>query len=447
MSSVSVNLEQNIWEDLYKSIPPYDTYLTSEEVAQSFRALEYDCRGSSDVSVKLEPVTPEGEALGLDVLTVQPAVSERESLKTAVLKGNVHSNELVWTRSVQFLSRYLCENPELLRQLGYRFIFFDADPGATDLNDRKVFNGQSGIRDVLYGSFRSSSQVDWGYPEAEGKPGFSLGAGVGAFIIQKYRPEYWQSLHDGALGGSYAYASRDVPDLWKSVSRLRQILGLPDDQCDYPYAREYAQSVYKMPGINEIRENDPGSSLPGENSLNYHFKNTGEGSLAVIDEVPRFVATKDEELSVEQLRAARSHILARINGIVQQCSTILELAGTLEPSSPLQQILKSTRNLNRLWRDTCGHWTGDFHNMPNNLMGLYKNLFWAGRVLGQACRLAENFGPEREAKSANDMLDVVAADIELAVEPRTVPVKTRVAMQIGTAMLALNGQLEVTQQP
>lgn len=97
-----------ILEEVVNKVPDYKEFLTVEELDNSSRSLAEEFN-----SVEMVKTGESGEGRPINYLKIG------EGKRNALLFAFPHPNEPIGSMTVEFLSRYLAENPDVTEELDY----------------------------------------------------------------------------------------------------------------------------------------------------------------------------------------------------------------------------------------------------------------------------------------------------------------------------------------
>lgn len=444
--------ERALTYQVVRNVPDYPGYLTSTEVNDMFHELAARHAGSSEVSVQVEPLsTPSG--IDINMLAIEP--KGVRIAHTALLKGNVHTNETAWTRTFDYLARYSSHNPALLRKLGARLLFIDADPGGMELNGPALMAGVMNVRGYLRDGYRSRSQVDWDHTwPFRGHKSAMPGAQATEIAIERYQPDVFIPLHNAAMGNSHTFLTHDSRSLCIDILQLRR------------YARRYgdpgksetswAREIYTGSGIyapvtsrqlyDRAKQNSPNQEPAwpyGNSSMGYYGENMRKG-VGILDESPYFAvpAVGDNTLVDASIRDITLTMNHRTQSIIGQASDIINQLDERDIDPYFTPLLDSTKFLIDVYesgfdvaKETIPSTQATVGDAADRTI---RGTFYPARVLGQAARLALLAYRPSLAEYAYDTIDRITRDLPRQLG-EIIPSTPRemVGMQVGATLLAL----------
>lgn len=230
------------------NVPDYKVFLTVDELDESTMCLQSEYP---------------------DVVKVFEAGKSRENhsilcLKIGSGKKNAlcfacpHPNEPIGAMTLEYLSRTLAENDEFRESTGYTwYIIKCVDPDGTKLNE-KWFKGPFNIYNYMKNYFRpaSNKQVEWTFPIDYKNLHFNdpmPETKAIMNIIEKTKPEFMYSLHNGGLCGAYWYITHEYEDIYDELrtAALKNGVALQLGEPESPACVKFSDAIYKMSGISE----------------------------------------------------------------------------------------------------------------------------------------------------------------------------------------------------
>lgn len=436
---------------LLPAVPDYQEFLSLEELHESSVRLVEEFPQVA----QLREVGVSTDRRPIELLTIG------HGSRTALLLGAPHPNEPIGTLSLEFLSRLLCEHEDLREQLDYTFLIVKViDPDGLALNAGWLKGAFSPITYALnYYRPTQDEQVEWGFPVHYKTLHFSTPPAETRVVMQlmeQYRPRFCYSLHNASFCGVYFYASRRLPALFQQLHRLVAAQGLPlhYGEPEVPYLQEWDRAIYPFFGIQESYdflehslEQDPAPYiLTGTSSADYLRRLVPDG-LALVCELPYFT----DPILEDNTPAGISRREAMAEGIRRTEKTFrLIEAHFLALQAKLSQ--------SRLFRSVADY----LQRTPRRLTAQRKKLeapeyaqeasraqafdavvcrsFHPVLYLGEVYRLALEAGEKGRAEEIR--LQVVEQMAQISAESHisVLPLKTLVAVQVGSGLLALTAR-------
>ncbi|HZM63794.1 MAG TPA: hypothetical protein VFB59_01530 [Candidatus Saccharimonadales bacterium] len=452
--------------DVLATVPDYQTYRDSEEVQQGFVDLRDQYRNATDVRVQLEPIQPDPAVKdSLDALFIElPDADELEDHGTVFIMGNVHTNELMWTQTFDFLSKLFAAQPELMRMLGIkRVIFLDAFPGGLKINGDDLVHGTGDItiREYLRNAGRSHQQAVWDfsfdYKDAHHKSSL-LGAKVTEEILRQFLPDLLGPLHNAAVNGMYTFISHPAARLVPDLEVLRQAIRpeMPEGAPDSPKIQKFGPGVYPEPTVQDYYDAGLWMAGIGANPASAMRDLVGAAAfyakyLFLSSEVPCYISSSllDHNSSGQTMSQILAEIDPEIENMMQQMAAIIASVDTKHLAQDVQHLHEATRLIYKSWRQevdqrnkTAVDTSPEHLTIADRAKLFIRRVFYIAVTLGQATRLAEQTGNTVAANRANDTLDHIAQMAEDYLQPQFLPRRIQVALQAGTLLLGALAQKE-----
>lgn len=271
-----------------RSVPEYDMYRTVGEMRASTERL---AREFPDlVTIKAVGESREGDPIQL--------ISIGEGERNALVYAGAHGNEATGAMTAEFLSRHLCENAELRRELGYRWHFIKCiDPESMRLNEG-WFRGPFTEFHYHANYYRQpqGEQPEYMFPvqyetlRFDDPPPESRALQVAIDAVQ---PEFMWSLHNADFGGVFCSISRPCESLSRAFPGVAQSYGLPFDLGETGLKMvSYGPGIKKTPSIRDVYGalldagvEDPGSAI-GWRGRASDYAEEKYGTLYFVVEIP-----------------------------------------------------------------------------------------------------------------------------------------------------------------
>jgi hypothetical protein len=328
-----------VLEVVLRNVPDFKEFMTVKELDQSSRELadEFD-------SVELIKIGSSKE--GRPILCLKIGEGDRNAL----LFGFPHPNEPIGSLTVEYLSRFLAENPEATEKLGYTWYFVKAiDPDGATLNEG-WFKG--GFDPVKYAKnfYRppGHEQIEWTFPIEYKKLSFNSPPPETRALmrlIDETRPSFMFSLHNAGFCGVYYYVSHEVQAMFTGFTDLVKRVQLPlhRGEPEAPFIKKLHPAIFQMFGIQQsydfYEENgvdDPQELIKnGTSSDDYLRQATGNRGFTLVCEMPYFYdkALGDDSLtghdrrelvleSLEYRREAHEYTKLKFDSIRGYCDPV-----------------------------------------------------------------------------------------------------------------------------
>jgi hypothetical protein len=292
---ISADPNEEIKMDLKQiaaSIPEYREFLTVDEQFAAYKQLAADFPDL--VTIQTVGYSRQGVPIEL--------VSVGNSKENALAIAGAHANETFGSITIAFLSRYLCQHPELRDELGYRWHFMTClDIDGMRLNEQ-WFKGEFTPLTYYANFFRPlmPEQPEMLFPIEYKSLKFNRPMPETLALktaLDLLRPKILLSLHNAELGGIYYYMSRCCEPILSLFAEIPSWFGLTLDlgESDQAgYVDKYAPATYRTTTIKDAYNfiassgvADPASRLDwGGTSNEYAEENFG--TFTLLTEVPHW---------------------------------------------------------------------------------------------------------------------------------------------------------------
>ena len=236
-----------LFEELLKQVPPYEHFLTAEELDESSRALA----DRYPESVNLHVI---GQSrAGKDILCLKIGAEA----KTALMFGLPHPNEPIGTMMLEYLTEQLARNEELRHAFGYTLYVVKAwDYDGYRMNEGWI-KGPYTITNYSRNYYRpiGRQQVDWTFPVDYKQLHFhDVMPETEAMmrLIDTVRPDFIYSLHNSGFGGVYWYLTKNLDrTLYESLYEVprRENIPIHFGEPESPALRVFYPAVFEGGGI------------------------------------------------------------------------------------------------------------------------------------------------------------------------------------------------------
>ncbi|MBN1965636.1 MAG: zinc carboxypeptidase [Anaerolineae bacterium] len=429
-------------------IPDYQVFLTIDELNVSSHQLVDEFPEVAGLRVVGE--TRRGDPIELLTVGAGP--------RQAFVFGGPHPNEPIGTMTIEYLSRRLCEDEALRRELGYTWHFIKSiDSDGMRLNEG-WFKGPFTPTNYARHFFRPApfDQVEWTFPIQYKDLDFNAPLPETQAlmrVIDEVQPALLYSLHNAGFGGVYYYVSRQCEPLYSLYHDIPQWFGLALDlgEPEMSNAVSFAPAIYQMLSSRDtydfLEENgvpDPaGTMVSGGSSAEYADR---YGSFFLVVEMPYYDDPRVNDQSLTDVMR-RDAILqnidyqdtfdAWINGQIATVKDHLTLETLI--SRAVQSFLKTGsvyRQAERQWAQTSEETA-----RPATQAELFSNLlgsrFYRMLILGMFARMmAEEIDAGNDAASiraamedAQERLETQGAELESQLDYRALPIKSLVGVQ------------------
>ncbi|MFW9902710.1 MAG: M14 family zinc carboxypeptidase [Candidatus Thorarchaeota archaeon] len=325
-----------ILNEVLEKVPNYTEFMTIEELNESSKKLAKDFE-----SVELTEIGRSREGRPISCLQIG------EGAKDALLFAFPHPNEPIGSLTIEFLSRYLAENPDITKELGYTWYFIKAiDPDGAALNEG-WFKGEFNPIKYTKHYYRPAphEQIEWTFPVKYKKLEFSNPppeTQALISLINRIKPSFMYSLHNAGFCGVYWYVSHAFESVFSRLPQLAEQVQLPIHQGEpeAPFLKKLHPAIFQMFGIQESYDFYEGNGVEnpqdiiksGTSSDDYLKQVTDGQGFTLVCEMPYFY-DKDlgddspsdfnrREIVLESFRfwqEAHSFVKPKFESIIQYC--------------------------------------------------------------------------------------------------------------------------------
>ena len=321
-SSLSIPLEERELglDEVLDAVPAFKEFMTVEELDNSSKKLAEEFS-----RVTLEKIGESGEGRPISCLKIG------DGERNALLFAFPHPNEPIGSMTVEFLSKYLAENPDFTEKTGFTWYLIKAiDPDGAALNEG-WFKGDFDPVKYARHFYRPAphEQMEWTFPIEYKKLKFDRPppeTQALMHIIDQTKPDFMFSLHNAGFCGVYFYLSHGIEEMFPGLVNLvrREKLPLHQGEPEAPYIKELHPGIYQMFGIQENydfyeengEENPQELILCGTSSDDYLRKVTDNRGFTLVCEMPYFYDRDlDDDSLTEEDR--RTLVLDSINSSIE----------------------------------------------------------------------------------------------------------------------------------
>ncbi|MBN9393523.1 MAG: hypothetical protein J0I20_36160 [Chloroflexi bacterium] len=431
-----------------EDIPEYSTFLTIEELAASTHQLKTDFPHM--VSTKVVGHSQSGFPIEL--------ISIGSGPKSALVVGTPHPNEPIGTMTIEFLTRYLCENPDFLEETGYTWHFIKTiDPDGLKLNEGWL-KGPFTLNNYLTHFFREAfrDQAEYSFPADYkilkfDKPTPQTLAWKTALDLVK--PDFLYSLHNSEMGGVFYLITSEASPLKETFAELPEWAGLALDPVGEPGVcdNSFGPSISPMISITKIIDElevggvtDPTPFWGGGYSSSEYALRYGSFSLVVempywdnkqfLDESPtgqsyhallrEFLATEEEFMGWLQpkIEVVRPFIDGETNLWLHAIDE--QLGGATRRKAGLGKALEKPEDDRPATQADVFTYNGVMRLFRQRPLTMFKRMLEIEQAHGN-CH--PEFGPLHEAASAR--LAEVCDELENTLSYRNIPIRDLVMVQ------------------
>lgn len=440
-------------------IPDYSEFMTVEELDNSSKKLAEEFS-----TVKMIKMGESGEGRPISYLKIG------NGSKNALLFAFPHPNEPIGSMTVEFLSRYLAENNDLVKELGYSWYLIKAiDPDGAALNEG-WFKGKFTPLKYAQNYYRppGHEQMEWTFPVEYKKLSFNSPPPETRALmklIDTVKPDFMFSLHNAGFCGVYYYITRPIETMYPEFNRLVETTGLPlhRGEPETPYIKKLNPAIFQMFGIQESYEfyldngvEDPQEIIKSGTSSDDYLRRATDGKgFTLICEMPYFYdqAIGDDsmteydrrKLNVDAIHfnmGANEFIKERFNKIREYCDQEHRLYTTVADS--IDNFDK--RSAPRLrFAETTPVYEGKA-TAAQAFDSLVARKFYTSFKAAQAarnCLIAAERHPEHKEKimeTKRELDEYVEKLVESSLKGtdfEVIPIQKLVKVQVGSALIAL----------
>lgn len=227
---------------MISAIPDYTTFLTVDEMDESSKKLveQYPDR------VEVRNIGNSREGNPIYCLKIG------KGKKAALAYGCPHPNEPIGAMLIEFFSRYLVENDQIVEDMDYTwYLIKSIDVDGTRLNEG-WFRGPFTLQNYARNFFRPAGhkQVDWTFPIEYKKLNFQSPIPETQALmklIEEIKPQFNYSLHNAGFGGVYWYLTEPLPELYDKLRDIaaRHKVPLNLGEPESPYLITYSEAIHR----------------------------------------------------------------------------------------------------------------------------------------------------------------------------------------------------------
>jgi hypothetical protein len=438
-------------------IPDYPVFMTVDELTASSHRLVAE---HPDVAT-LSTVGQTRHGNPIELLTVGDGPLQ------AFIFGGPHPNEPIGTMTIEYLSRRLCEDVNLRRELGYTWHFIKCiDADGMRLNEG-WFKGPFTPTNYARHFFRPApfDQVEWTFPVEYKTLKFDTPLPETRAlmrVIDEVQPTLLYSLHNAGFGGVYYYVSRQCEPLYSTFHSIPEWFGLALDlgEPEMSTAELFAPAIYKMLSSADtydfLEQNgipDPAATMEsGASSAEYAAQ---YGSYFLVVEMPYYDDPRVNDQSLTDV-LRRDAILQNLDYQDEFDRWINDqmdrLGDSLCQETLISRAVNAFLKMGGQYRQAERQWaqTSEETNRPATQAELFSNLlgsrFYRMLILGMFARMmADESAAGNPAKAigaagaqACQRLEQTGAELERQLDYRALPIRSLVGVQtcVGLATAA-----------
>jgi len=235
-------------DEVLDAVPKYKEFLTVKELDVSSTELADEF---SEMTLRKIGESREGRPIS--------CMKIGEGDRNALLFAFPHPNEPIGSMTVEFLSKYLAENPDMVKQTGFTWYLIKAiDPDGAALNEG-WFKGKFDPVKYARNYYRppGHEQMEWTFPVAYKKLSFTETppeTQALMSLIDEIKPDFMFSLHNAGFCGVYFYLTQEIEESYPHLVNLvrKENLPLHQGEPEAPYIKELSPGIYEMFGIQEM---------------------------------------------------------------------------------------------------------------------------------------------------------------------------------------------------
>ncbi len=290
---------------ILNQIPNYKEFMTIAELDASSKKLANEFE-----KVDLKEIGKSREGRTIYCLKIG------EGKENVLLFGFPHPNEPIGSMTVEFLSRYLAENPEFTKETGFTWYLIKAiDIDGAVLNEG-WFKGKLDPIKYAKNYFRMApfDQIEWSFPIKYKKLKWETPlpeTQVLMRLINELKPKFMYSLHNSlGFGGVYFYVTREVGDMFYELIEFikKEDLPLHLGEPEIAFRIVLHKAIFQNGGIQQQYDflevsgiEDPQKVIDtGTSSWDYLRNNEGEESFTLVCEMPYFYSNSIENTSLTE---------------------------------------------------------------------------------------------------------------------------------------------------
>jgi len=278
--------------EILNQIPNYKEFMTVTELDNSSKKLAKDFD-----QVDLREVGKSQEGRIIYCLKIG------EGKENALLFAFPHPNEPIGSMSLEFLSRFLAENPEITKETGYTWYLIKAiDIDGAVLNEG-WFKGEFNPIKYAKNYYRPATfeQVEWTFPVKYKKLSFDSPlpeTRVLMELISKLKPRFMYSLHNSSFGGVYFLISHEIGNLQTDLVNFvtRENLPLHLGEPELSSMNKFHDGFFQSTGVQEIYDSLEAEGIEnpqqvikmGTSSFDYLKNIVDEEYFSLTCEIPYF---------------------------------------------------------------------------------------------------------------------------------------------------------------
>ena len=280
-------------DEILSAVPAYDRFLTLTELDESTRRLA----GQYPDRIRVTAIGCSAEGRDLLCLTLG------NGAKHALMFGCPHPNEPIGAMTIEFLSRFFCERPDILDATGYTWHMIKAvDPDGMKRNEG-WFAGPYDLYTYARSYYRPAGrmQVEWTFPFAYKTLRWDTPLPETRALmklIDDTKPALLYSLHNGCFGGAFWYITGADASMARALhdASARQGIPLSLGEPEMPCMTPIDRAVFSVPSVADMYEFyaamlpgvDPATLMvQGDSSIGYANRD-GQSCFGLVAELPYY---------------------------------------------------------------------------------------------------------------------------------------------------------------
>lgn len=452
-------------QDVLDLIPEIDAFLTPDEMDEN----TFNLQKKYPDLVKVDQVGESTKKHPIYRLKIG------NGSKKCLIFGCPHPNEPIGAMMLEHLSRILCENENLRKELDTEFHFIKCvDPDGLNLNAGWL-KGPFSYYNYASNFYRPSSetQVEWTFPFKYKNYCWDTPLSETKAVmkvIDEVKPDIMFSLHNSSFGGVYWYVNKNnrevVPYLGNAAARVDLPLNMGEPEV--PFCELFGDAIYELPQSTSmydyyetsIPDKDPSEIMRGGGCSADYLDNVNKDAFVIICEMPYFYCPDGNDTSICEDKMTRREAVVKGHEIqVEMKEASKKLIQTLQkyadPNSSCM-IALSERIVDR-----PEHWQAQLslmdarpeeYDVPcskackfDNLIGTPWYSLLAFGMINTAAKQTIKATTDENVKAimqnvleeSETYLKAKCEEINASVPCQPIPVKKLVSVQMESALLAL----------
>jgi hypothetical protein len=371
--------------------------------------------------------------------------------------GVPHPNEPIGTLTIDAVTRLLCEDEDLRRDLDCTlYVVPVADPDGFVLNEG-WFKGTFSVAKYALNYYRPPhrEQVEWSFPVDYKTLRFSTPTRETQAVMrvmERVRPSFFYSLHNAGFCGVYFYMTRALPELYSQLHGLVEQAGLPlhRGEPEVPYLETLAPAIYRLFGICDTYEyllrtlgQDPAPLIEAGTGAD-DWLGTICDAYSFICELPYYTAAVLEDVSPTD-RTRRVVVLEGIDRAMMLHAATSAAFDALRARAPDHRLTRSVAEYVQKTPQRLAALRAEASTLPydrpstraETADAVTCTTFYHLVYLGEVARIAAMVGDQTLYEELATAVQGWAARVEGESALRVLPLRPLVAVQVGAGLLAL----------